>query len=95
MRVYDEHHETWEVDKGDPGWPAVTHLTGIGFIDIKLPLSILVYGKRDNRLSWPTVERLRSIVDDDTFLHYASLYDQADALDNSGEFCYHKEEAHG
>lgn len=95
MRVYDEHHEAWEVERGDPGWPAVTYLKGIGFIDIMLPLSILVYGERRNELSWPTVERLRSIVDDVTFLLYSRLYDQADALDSSGEFCYHEEEAHG
>ena len=95
MRVYDEHQEAWEVERGDPGWRAVTHLKNIGFIDIKLPLAILIYGTRRDELSWPTAERLRSTVDDDTFLHYASLYDQADALDNSGEFCYHEEEAHG
>ena len=92
MKVYDEHHEAWEVDRGDPGWAAVTYLKGIGFLDIMLPLSILIYGCRNDKLSWPTAERLRGIVDDGAFLQYASLYDQADALDTSGEFCYHTEE---
>lgn len=94
MRVYDEHQEIWEVDRGDPGWPAATYLKNIGFIDILLPLSILIYGGRHDDLSWPTAERLRTIVDDAKFLFYSSLWDQADALDSSGEFCYHKEEAH-
>ncbi len=92
MKVYDEHHEAWEVTKGDPGWRAATYLKSIGFIDIILPLAILVYGTRRDDLLWPTVERLRSIVDDTKFLFYSSLFEQADALDSSGEFCYHVEE---
>lgn len=94
MRVHDEHHEVWEVDRGDPAWPAATYLKNIGFIDIILPLSVLVYGSRHDWMNWPTVEKLRSIADDAKFLFYSSLYDQADALDSSGKFCYHTEEAH-
>ena len=83
MQVLDEHGERWEVKNGDPAWKAVKYLMKIGFVNIVLPLSILTIGNRIRDLPWPTMEELRKRMvggNTENFLHYANLYDQAEAL---------------
>lgn len=95
MLIYDEHREYWEVESGDPGYKAATYLSKIGFRNIILPLSVLMFGYRYSTFPWPTAQMLTqiSIGPVDKFLHYAALYDQAEALAESGLFDYN-EEAH-
>ena len=85
MIVLDEHRLQWDVKQGDPAYAAVNYLLKAGFKNIVLPMTILFYGRRTDDLPWPTIEGLRKRVGKD-FLHYANLFDQATALDESEHF---------
>ena len=91
--VLDEHQEQWLVESGDPGWPAVQHLTKLGYSSVVLPLSILIHGRRQQHAAWPTREKLMQLSlqtgrqrDIDRFMRYFSLFEQAQALEEVPAF---------
>ena len=95
MQVTDENGDQWTLSKGCPGYSAATHLKGMGYEQVRLPLRVLLGGQLAGLQPAPTKEELTSImtawlnaddpmVHNDALIAYAGLYDQWTALEQAG-----------
>ncbi len=91
MQVIDENEDQWTVSKGDPGHQAASHLKGMSYETVRLPLRLLLGGTQPV----PTKDALTSLMatwlnsdnpmtPNDALIAYASLYDQWTALEQVG-----------
>ena len=80
MIVTDENGEKWEISKGEPAHQAVNKLAKIGYEEIILPLSVIVYGGRTDDLPWPKGVQYTPDTPDILFLHRCRLWEQSQVL---------------